>query len=75
MCPDRGRGVPELTLAAAMLPPLELGRRWYVGDATRLSALSRTDRSVARREEVGLCIAFTAPELALVLAQAGLFVK
>lgn len=65
--------MPEFALAAAMLPPLELGRRWYVGDETRLSALRRTERSVARRVDVGLCI--TAPGLKLLLAQAGVFVK
>jgi hypothetical protein len=55
---ERGRGVPKLGLAAML--SLKLGRRWKEGEGTWSSALSKTDRSVARREHVGLCATFAA---------------
>lgn len=48
---DRGRGVPMLGLSLALV------RLVNDGDGTRSSALSKTERSVARRDEVGLCVA------------------
>ena len=54
--------MPKLGLPTMLL--LELGRRWYVGEGICSSALSKTDKSVALRDVVGLW------EAALVLGPA-----